>query len=105
MPFSDVIGHERAKALLQAAMARERLAHAYLLYGTERIGKRLLAIRLAQALLCEATSVSSEKDGCSQCRGCRQIPAQQTLILKVFSENLRDLRAAIPALQFRQFSG
>jgi DNA polymerase-3 subunit delta' len=76
MPFSDVIGHERAKALLQAAMARDRLAHAYLLYGTERIGKRLLAIRLAQALLCEAISVSSEKDGCSQCRGCRQIEAQ-----------------------------
>jgi DNA polymerase-3 subunit delta' len=73
MPFSDIVGHERAKALLQAAMARDRLAHAYLLHGTERIGKRLLAVHLAQALLCEAAAASSERDSCGQCRGCRQV--------------------------------
>lgn len=74
MPFSDIVGHERARALLQAAMGRDRLAHAYLLHGTERIGKRLLAIRLAQALLCEAAA--AERDGCGRCRGCRQIEAR-----------------------------
>jgi DNA polymerase-3 subunit delta' len=75
MPFSDIVGHERAKALLQAAIARDRLAHAYLFHGTNRIGKRLLAIRLAQALLCDDAGALSLRDGCGLCRSCRQIDA------------------------------
>jgi DNA polymerase-3 subunit delta' len=76
MPFADIIGHDRAKALLQAAIGRERLAHAYLFHGADRIGKRLLATRLAQALLCDGGSVSTAADGCGICRSCRQIDAQ-----------------------------
>jgi DNA polymerase-3 subunit delta' len=76
MPFSDIVGHEQTKALFQAAIARDRLAHAYLFHGTDRIGKRLLAIRLAQALLCDDIGASRERDGCGLCRSCRQIDAQ-----------------------------
>ena len=76
MPFSDIVGHEQTKALLQAAIARDRLAHAYLFHGTDRIGKRLLAIRLAQALLCDGGASSCARDSCGLCRSCRQIDAQ-----------------------------
>lgn len=76
MPFSDIIGHERTKALLQAAIARDRLAHAYLFHGTNQIGKRLLAIRLAQALLCDDAGAAPARDGCGLCRSCRQIDVQ-----------------------------
>ncbi len=75
MPFRDIIGHDRAKGLLQAAIARNRLAHAYLFHGSDRIGKRLLATRFAQALLCDGGSESSAADGCGVCRSCRQIEA------------------------------
>jgi DNA polymerase III gamma/tau subunit len=56
MPFADIIGHDSAKTLLRSAILQNRLAHAYLFHGDDRIGKRLLALRLAQALLCETVS-------------------------------------------------
>lgn len=73
MPFSDVIGHERPKALLQTALRQDRIAHAYLFYGDEGIGKRLVALRFAQALNCEA---GDGTDACGGCRSCRQIEAR-----------------------------
>ncbi len=75
MPFLDVVGHERSKALLQAALAHDRLAHAYLFHGESGIGKRLIAIRFAQAVHCE-TVADAAPDACGACRSCRQIEAR-----------------------------
>jgi DNA polymerase-3 subunit delta' len=69
MPFSDVIGHERPKAVLQTALRHDRVAHAYLLHGDDGIGKKLLALRFAQAINCEG---GDGLDACGACRSCRQ---------------------------------
>lgn len=74
MPFSDIVGHEGPKALLRAALVHDRLAHAYLFYGEDSIGKRLTAVRFAQAVCCESTSLD-EPDACGTCRSCYQIEA------------------------------
>ncbi len=50
------------------ALAENRLAHALLFCGPERIGKRAVAERLAQALLCRQRS--ADGDACGQCRSC-----------------------------------
>lgn len=76
MPFADIIGHDGGKALLRSAILQDRLAHAYLFHGDDRIGKRLLALRLAQALLCETVSNARQPDGCGSCRACRQVEAR-----------------------------
>lgn len=76
MPFRDIIGHERQVAALRATVAHGRLAHAYLFHGESSIGKRLTAVRLAQALNCESTSDGNELDTCGSCRSCQQINAQ-----------------------------
>ena len=76
MPFRDCIGHQQSIALLQSAVTHERLAHAYLFHGEEAIGKRLTAIRLAQALSCEQPSEAEGLDSCGTCRSCRQIEAR-----------------------------
>ncbi len=76
MPFADIIGHDSAKALLRSAIVQNRLAHAYLFHGDDRIGKRLLALRLAQALLCETPSDDQEPEACGACRACRQVEAR-----------------------------
>ncbi len=73
MPFSDVIGHERPKAILQTALRHDCLAHAWLLHGDDGIGKQLVALRFAQAINCESGDGS---DACGACRSCRQIEAR-----------------------------
>lgn len=75
MPFLDIIGHERAKALLQAALSHDRVAHAYLFHGERAIGKRLTAVRFAQAVNCETVS-GAAPDACGRCRSCQQIEAR-----------------------------
>jgi len=63
-----IVGHEWAVEHLRRSVARGRVAHAYLLAGPRNIGKTTLALRLAQALLCERTG----GDPCLECRGCRR---------------------------------
>lgn len=76
MPFRDCIGHQQSIALLQSAVSHERMAHAYLFHGEEAIGKRLTAIRFAQALSCEQPPESEGLDSCGACRSCQQIEAR-----------------------------
>ncbi len=73
MPFDDVVGHDRAKALLRAAIQHNRVAHAYLFHGPERIGKRRLAVRFIQAMCCDTPPGPSGPDACGRCRSCQQI--------------------------------
>ena len=73
MPFKTVIGHEQPKRFLQAALQSGRLAHALLFHGEDRIGKRLVAKVLAQAVNCEASPALSPPDACGICRSCHQI--------------------------------
>lgn len=76
MPFSDVIGHERPKAILQTALRHDRIAHAYLFHGEEGIGKQLVALRFAQAINCESGDGPEGPDACGRCRSCLQIEAR-----------------------------
>jgi DNA polymerase-3 subunit delta' len=73
MPFDAIIGHERPKRFLQAALRSERLAHALLFHGKEQIGKLLTARVLAQAVNCEADPPPDPPDACGACRSCHQI--------------------------------
>jgi DNA polymerase-3 subunit delta' len=77
MPFETIIGHRSTIASLQTAAARQRLAHAYLFYGEDAIGKRTTAVCFAQALLCERPSdtglADTALDACGVCRSCRHI--------------------------------
>jgi DNA polymerase-3 subunit delta' len=73
MPFNTIIGHERPKRFLQAALRSQRLAHALLFHGEEQIGKLLTARVLAQAVNCEALAMPDPPDACGVCRSCHQI--------------------------------
>ena len=73
MRFKTVIGHDQPKRFLQAALQNGRLAHALLFHGEDRIGKRLMAKILAQAVNCEASPALFPPDACGVCRSCHQI--------------------------------
>jgi DNA polymerase III subunit delta' len=71
MLLSDISGQEVAIAVLRNALARDRLAHAYLFIGPAGVGKKQTALALAHAVQCRESS----KDGCGGCIGCIQIAA------------------------------
>src|SRR3989442_3006840 len=73
MPFDPIIGPERPKGFLQAALRSQRLARALLFQGEGQIGKGLAARVLAQAVNCEACPRADAPGGCGVCRSCHQI--------------------------------
>ena len=73
MPFADVIGQDGPKKKIRTALAQQAIGHAYLFSGDDGIGKRLMALRFAQALSCETPPSSSQPDSCGHCRACEQI--------------------------------
>ena len=54
MPFSEIIGQDRALGALRSALSRGALHHAYLFAGPPGVGKGTAARLLAQAANCEA---------------------------------------------------
>jgi DNA polymerase-3 subunit delta' len=70
MTFDQILGHERQKEILRRALANGRVAHAYLFSGPDGIGKRLMALALARAIVC------LEQRGCGHCLACRKIDHQ-----------------------------
>ncbi len=71
MRLADLVGQDRAAALLLRAVAADRLPHALLFDGPEGVGKRSAAIGLALALCCP----KQPKIGCGTCDVCRRILA------------------------------
>jgi len=67
-----ILGHPRAIDALLLAFESERLHHAYLLHGTEGVGKRLTALSFAQLLLCSQVTVAVDgrESACSTCKSC-----------------------------------
>lgn len=70
IPFSQIIGQERAIHLLKQAIKREKMPHAYLFVGVPGVGKTTTALALARALNCEAPEAG---EGCGRCKPCRQL--------------------------------
>ncbi len=71
----DLIGHEWAVELLEKRIQRGQVGHAFLISGPPGVGRRTLALRLAQALNCTQPEESGAP--CRTCRICRQIENQQ----------------------------
>ncbi len=67
----NLLGHEWAVDMLKQHISRDALRHAYLFSGPPGLGRRTLALRLAQALNC--TQPLTPGQPCSTCRDCRQI--------------------------------
>ncbi len=66
----NMIGHEWAVELLQAHIANHNIRHAYLITGPEGVGRRTLALSLAQALNC--TQPPAPGQPCNACQHCRR---------------------------------
>lgn len=71
----NLVGHSWAVDLLRRHVANGEARHAYLFSGPPGLGRRTLAVHLAQALNC--TNPPAPGEFCGECRDCRQIAAMQ----------------------------
>ena len=70
MRLEDLVGQERAVAVLRNALRRDRVAHAYLFSGPDAVGKSTAAFLFSQVLDCEA---EGDATPCGRCRSCKLI--------------------------------
>lgn len=69
MPWADIIHQHRVVETLQRAVASQRIAHAYLFYGPEGVGKRAVALAFAETLLCDRGGDTA----CGTCPSCIKV--------------------------------
>ena len=72
MSFGDVLGHSRPIEFLRRVIRKDTLAHSYLFWGNEGIGKKWVALQFAKALNC-LEEKTEEADACNRCISCRKI--------------------------------
>jgi DNA polymerase-3 subunit delta' len=117
MPFRDVTGHRSLLTLLSRAIVRSSLPQSLIFSGPEGIGKRLVAIGLAQTINC-LSRVSADAgaaaagdeiavDACGVCSICRRIAQgnHPDVILTELGANLNDFRGMIESAGYRPFEG
>jgi DNA polymerase-3 subunit delta' len=75
MPFDQVVGHRRLVTLLSRAVARGTLPPALLLAGPAGVGKKRVAMAVAEAINCTSpkSGEALERDACGTCPCCRRI--------------------------------
>jgi DNA polymerase-3 subunit delta' len=67
--FDEVLGNGRIKKILRLALEKGRVPNSLIFSGPEGVGKRRLALLLAQALNCERGKI----EPCGECTTCRKI--------------------------------
>lgn len=79
MPFGAIVGHRHVVELLTRAITRGSLPPSVILAGPEGVGKRRVAVAIAQAFNCLKTGPTTEApgqafvDACGTCAACRRI--------------------------------
>lgn len=97
MRFSEIYGHEKPIAILKSAMAKDRIAHAYLFYGMDGIGKKTSASVFARALNC-----GDGEPPCDTCASCRKAEHNNNPnIIKVQAEGQNIKIGAVKEIQAR----
>jgi DNA polymerase-3 subunit delta' len=71
MPFSEIIGQDRAIGVLQRSINMGRVSHAYLFSGVEGCGKKKTALAFIQAVFC------GKDEACGVCSSCRKMASGQ----------------------------
>jgi len=72
--MKEILGHDAVSQTFAEAMQKDRLHHAWLLYGVKGIGKASITKQLAALFLCESTDKENHQ-ACGQCHPCAMLHA------------------------------
>ena len=80
--FSEVVGQDSVRMILQNALTQKRIVHAYLFTGPRGTGKTSVARIFSRAICCENPRLGTEKkptyEPCNECRACKLILQGET---------------------------
>lgn len=65
--FENILGNEKNKQILEKSVRLHKSSHSYIFWGTEGIGKKIIAQKFAKMLLCME---SKEGKYCEKCKSC-----------------------------------
>ena len=110
--FSEVVGQRHIVAVLEKALLKNRIAHAYLFSGPRGTGKTTVARIFARAVNCanlEAQLPRKEVElPCNRCEICSEFLSGKTLDLVEMDaasnrgiDEVRSLREAVQVLPFK----
>ena len=108
MPFKDIVGHRRHVSLLSRAIAQGTLPPSLLFAGPRGVGKRRVAVAVAETINCLATR---EGDACGECASCRRIARgvhPDVLIIEpgdLGSIKIEQIRDVVDRAGYRPFEG
>jgi DNA polymerase-3 subunit delta' len=114
MVFSDIVGHRRQIGLLARALGADALPPSLVFSGPDGIGKRLIALAVAQSLNCLSPAgdgAAGRGDGCGTCLACskiaRRIHPDVLLIEPEDTEEIKveAVRQVVGQVTYRPFEG
>ncbi len=79
MSWESIVGQDRVKKVIRAALHAGRIPHAYLFYGPEGVGKDAMAIELAKVVNCQG----GDDVSCGECDSCLKFNSLQHPNLKL----------------------
>ena len=111
MKLSGVLGQKKAQRQLEAELAADRLAHAYLFVGPAGVGKSTTARVLFAAANCESRSAETPCGSCGSCRRLASNNHEDFLVLEPPHDSpsaqikVEQVREVIHTMSFAPFAG
>jgi DNA polymerase III subunit delta' len=113
VPFRDLMGHRAQQALLARAISRRALPQSLIFVGPDGVGKRLVALAVAQRLNCLTVPTEApDADACGTCSACRRISlGTHPDVVTIQGEStpgeskLDEVRGRIESAFYRPFEG
>ena len=94
MPFTEILGQEKAVSYLKTLVQNGRVPGAFLFYGPAGVGKAKTALEFAKALNCLDPQARQTGEACGVCAHCKAI-SQHTHPDVVFADFLYQARREV----------
>ncbi len=79
--FSNILGNEEAKKILENSIKLDKISHSYMFIGQSGIGKFMIAKEFAKAVLC-----MGEQKPCDRCEACIKFNGNNNPDIQIIDE-------------------